>query len=235
MNNKIENILGDRIGYIELVDSMGSDLTIVNSARVSFDKQKEALDAKDEKLIKYLIEHQHFSPLRGVVFQFKAKVPIYIARQWWKHAIASSYVDSQNQWNEKSFRFVDIKDFECYVPLTFRQQSKSNKQCSDGELNELVSAEAKHRYELANYESFKHYRYLIDKLGVSREQARGVLPTSIYTLFIWTTSLQAVLNFISLRKGEGAQNEIALYAEAIASLIQPIVPTAYKAYFDTIN
>lgn len=224
---KIDNILGDNIGYVELIDSMGSDLTIVNNARVSFANQKEELDTKDEKLIAYLIKHKHWSPFRGVVFQFRAKVPLFICRQWWKHHIASSYVDSQNQWNEISMRYVDASEFEFYIPSEFRKQSTNNKQCSDGELDVTADLKAKSIYKHSCKDAIACYKELIE-IGVGREQARGVLPTSIYTEFIWTCSLQALINFIKLRQGKGAQDEISLYADALLGLAKPIVPITIK-------
>lgn len=225
----INNILGDNYSSVELLSYMGSDLTIVNNARVSFGNQQEALTLKDEKLIAYLIKHKHWSPFRGVVFQFRASVPLYIAAQWQKHSVASSYLDSQNQWNQISLRYVEAGDRPYYTPTVFSKQSKSNKQASEGTLSTIENKAAREAYGSAIDNAFEQYQLLID-LGVSREQARGILPTATYTSFIWTVSLQALLNFISLRKGEGAQNEIALYADALVKLAQPIVPLTFK-YF----
>jgi thymidylate synthase (FAD) len=93
--------LGDGKSRIELIDSMGNDLSIVNDARASFAKTSEKLDDRDIKLISYLIKHEHWSPFRGVVFKFKIKAPLYICRQWWKHVIASNHNEEQLGWNEK--------------------------------------------------------------------------------------------------------------------------------------
>jgi len=223
----VDNILSDGIGYISRINSMGNDITIVNTARVSFDKRVDSMGSRDVKLIKYLIENHHWSPFRGVVFQFRVKAPLFVARQWVKHMVASSYVDSQNQFNETSFRYVDASDFDFYIPSRFKHQSKSNKQCSGEDVSNADNYDFGMRYLGACDLALDTYKYLVEH-NVSREQARGVLPTSVYTTWIWTVSLQALINFIKLRTGAGAQNEIALYAEALLQLTQPIVPETYK-------
>ena len=133
-------------------------------------------------------------------------------------------------WNEKSFRYVAIDDSnEFYIPQTFRKQAKSNKQATSGELEESKNLEAIAIYEQQCKASFQAYSQLLD-LGVGREQARGVLIPSVYTSWVWTVSLQALLHFISLRRGNGAQSEIGAYAQAITELIEPIVPVAIAAW-----
>ena len=222
--------LKDGKSRIELIDSMGSDLSVVNDARASFEKSSEELKKKDIKLINYLSKHQHTSPFRGVVFKFKIKAPLYICRQWWKHVIASNHNDEQLGWNEKSFRYVAIDDSnEFYIPKTFRQQSANNKQATEGMLDEESSLKAKMIYSEQCRSSYEAYQQLLE-LGVGREQARGVLIPSVYTSWVWTVSLQAVLHFISLRRGAGAQSEIGAYAQAITELIKPIVPISIEAW-----
>lgn len=223
--------LGDGKSRIELIDSMGNDLSIVNDARASFEKASHELNEKDIKLINYLREHQHTSPFRGVVFKFKVKAPLYVCRQWWKHVIASNHNDEQLGWNEKSFRYVAIDDSnEFYIPKTFRKQAKSNKQATIGSLEESKNFQAISIYEQQCKDSYEAYSKLLD-LGVGREQARGVLVPSVYTSWVWTVSLQALLHFIDLRRGMGAQSEIGAYAEAIVELIKPIVPVAIEAWY----
>jgi thymidylate synthase (FAD) len=222
--------LGDGKSRIELIGSMGSDLDVVNDARASFEKSSQALDEKDVKLINYLIKHEHTSPFRGVVFKFKVKAPLYVCRQWWKHVIASNHNDEQLGWNEKSFRYVAIDDSnEFFVPSEFRQQSANNKQATEGNLSESATQQAIEIYGAQCRASYEAYRQLL-QLGVGREQARGVLVPAVYTSWVWTVSLQAVLNFIGLRQGAGAQNEIASYANAIIQLIQPVVPVSMEAW-----
>ena len=222
--------LDDGKSRIELIGSMGNDLSIVNDARASFEKVSLELSEKDIKLVNYLIKHQHTSPFRGVVFKFKVKAPLYICRQWWKHVIASNHNDEQLGWNEKSFRYVAIDDSnEFYVPKTFRKQAKSNKQATIGSIEESKNNIAISIYEQQCQASYEAYSKLLD-LGVGREQARGVLIPSVYTSWVWTVSLQALLHFIGLRRGAGAQSEIGAYAEAIVELIKPIVPVAMEAW-----
>jgi len=224
--------LKDGKSRIELINSMGNDLSIVNDARASFEKTSQELNDKDIKLINYLIKHEHTSPFRGVVFKFKIKAPLYICRQWWKHVIASSHNDEQLGWNEKSFRYVAIDDSnEFYIPQTLRKQAKSNKQATSGALEESKNLDAIAIYEQQCQASFQAYSQLLD-LGVGREQARGVLIPAVYTSWVWTVSLQALLHFIALRRGAGAQSEIGAYAQAITELIEPIVPVAIAAWSD---
>ena len=222
--------LNDGRSRIELIDSMGNDLSIVNDARASFEKSSTQLSDRDIKLIHYLIKHQHTSPFRGVVFKFKVKAPLYICRQWWKHVVASNHNDEQLGWNEKSFRYVAIDDSnEFYIPQTFRQQSKNNKQATVGSLAEDFNQKAIAIYQEQCENSYQAYSKLLE-LGVGREQARGVLIHSVYTSWVWTVSLQALLNFIGLRLGAGAQSEIGSYAQAIIELIKPIVPVSMEAW-----
>lgn len=225
--------LNDRKSRIELINSMGNDLTIVNDARASFEKVSMELNEKDIKLIKYLIKHEHTSPFRGVVFKFKVKAPLFICRQWWKHVIASNHNDEQLGWNEKSFRYVSINESsEFYIPDTFRQQAKNNKQATSGSLEENTNEKAIAIYKEQCKASYEAYSQLLN-LGVGREQARGVLVPSVYTSWVWTVSLQALLHFIDLRRGAGAQSEIGAYAQAIVELITPIVPVSIESWFAT--
>jgi thymidylate synthase (FAD) len=216
-------------GFIELVDSMGSDLTIVNSARVSFGKRKSKLSEGDVKLISYLAEHKHWSPFRHVQFQFHCKIPEFVARQWYKHVVGIAYSEQptvDHAWNEISMRYVDASDFDFYTPSAFRAQSENNRQAStDATLDDPTL--------LADYQkhcetSLAMYHRLIEN-GVAREQARCLLPLSIYTEFYWTVSLQALAHFIHLRRHEGAQYEIRLAADALEQLAQVVTPIALKA------
>ena len=222
--------LNDGKSRIELLNSMGNDLSIVNDARASFEKSSDSLNDKDIKLINYLIKHKHTSPFRGVVFKFKVKAPLYICRQWWKHVIASNHNDEQLGWNEKSFRYVAIDDSnEFYIPQTFRKQSKNNKQATISSLEQELNNTAIAIYQEQCQNSYQAYTKLLE-LGVGREQARGILVPSVYTSWVWTVSLQALLNFIGLRLGAGAQSEIGAYAQAIVELIEPIVPVSMEAW-----
>ena len=132
MTKGILDPLGDGISHLELVDSMGNSLSVVNDARQSFDAKSVDWTDKDGKLLNYLARHQHTSPFRGVVFKWFVKAPLFVTRQWYKHTIASTYVDDQLGWNEKSFRYCSAQDEKFYVPPEFRYQSESNRQASAG-------------------------------------------------------------------------------------------------------
>lgn len=217
-------------GFVELVDHMGSDLTVVNAARVSFGKRKRVMSIPDERLIHFLAKHKHMSPFRHVVFQLHCKVPEFIARQWYKHTIGMEYTENSplkdQAWNEISGRYVDLSQVEYYIPSVFRAQSEDNKQASAGEIREQSYANAV--YEQALKDSSWAYKELI-RIGVAKEQARAVIPLCFYTEFYWTTSLQAIHNFIELRSHAGAQWEITEYSRVIQSLITPFVPVSMEA------
>jgi thymidylate synthase (FAD) len=208
---------------------MGSDLTVVNSARVSFGKRKTKLGNDDIKLIKYLAKNRHDSPFRHVYFQFHIKMPEFLARQMYKHIVGINYSEmhtNDHAWNEISGRYVDLGDVDMFTPTVFRKQSKDNKQASEGVSRcQLIS---KSVFNLTHLLSRLAYKFLIG-LGVSREQARAILPLSFYTEFYWTASLQAACHFISLRNKAGAQGEIVEFANAIESLIRPIVPVSVES------
>lgn len=218
-------------GFVSLIDALGSDLTIVNAARVSFGKRKESLDDKDEKLIAYLAKHQHWSPFRHVQLQFHCKVPEFVARQWYKHVVGIAYSEApavDHAWNEVSLRYVDASEFEFYTPQGFRKQSENNKQASMDECVSDPGDTLKERYQQQCKAAFQLYEEMV-MAGVAREQARGLLPLSLYTEFYWTASLQALTNFIQLRKHPGAQYEIRLYADALEQLTRLVVPVAYQS------
>jgi thymidylate synthase (FAD) len=221
--------LQDGKSLVMLLDSMGNSLSVVNDARQSFDNRKEQWNEKDEKLLNYLAREHHTSPFRGVVFKWHVKTPLFIARQWWKHTVASTYVDDQLGWNEKSFRYCSAEDAQFYVPSTFLQQAETNRQASGGPLSTSGQSRASIFYEEALSVAKAAYEELV-AMGVSKEQARAVLPAAMYTSFTWTCSLQALFHFISLRIGKGAQAEITAYAEALLKLARPIAPEAFAAF-----
>lgn len=224
-------------GFVELVDAMGSDLTVVNSARVSFGKRKTSLSDGDKKLIQYLAEHKHWSPFRHVMLQFHCKVPEFVARQWYKHVVGIAYTDSatvDHAWNEISLRYVDASEFDFYTPAGFRRQSEDNKQASTDDLVADPGNALLNDYQKQCQSALDLYHRLVEH-GVAREQARGVLPLNIYTEFYWTASLQALVNFIVLRQHAGAQYEIRLYADALEKLAKDVVPVSFAALLGTPN
>lgn len=220
-------------GLVTLTDCMGSDLSVVNAARVSFGKRKTELDEKDVKLIKYLAAHKHMSPFRHVIFSFALEgISEVVCRQLYKHQVGCAYTsgefkESATTWNEISGRYVELEP-EFHVPKQFRKQHKSNKQASCE--NELVEHNelACQVYEEAMRNSYSSYKKLLE-LGVCKEQARMVMPLSFKNSLVWTASLEAVVHFVKLRDHEGAQLEIRNLARAVKKLIDPICPHSIEA------
>lgn len=202
-------------GFVRLVDVMGSDLSVVNSARISFAKESKEFTNKDEKLLKYLWKHKHTSPFRHATLQFHIKAPLFVIRQWQKHQVGCA-------WNEVSGRYVEF-DAEFYTPEKWRMQSQDNKQGSYGAIAD--QKEAHDYYEQALMVCVDEYNNLLNA-GVCKEQARFVLPLSLYTECYWTASLQAVMHFLSLREDSHSQLEIQEYAKAVRHLSLEHFPTS---------
>ncbi len=225
----------DNIGKVELVQHMGEDITVVNSARVSFGVQKDKLDAKDEKLINYLVKHRHTSTLEHNIATFRIKVPLFVRSQHHRHRTWS--------YNEISRRYTD-SDIQFYEPSGFRTQHKSNRQASNIEetINPLLNlkieacsepltitaSEAISRY---HKESLKFFDSLL-AAGVCREQARGVLPQNLYTEYYATANLNNILKFISLRTHDGAQWEIQQLANAMQEIIASLWPITVNSFIN---
>ena len=230
---KVE-LYGDGIGYVEYIDHMGTDTTVVNAARVSFGKHKRVIDEKDEKLIKYLVKHRHTSPFEHCSVTFRFTVPLFIRSQHHRHRTWA--------YNEISRRYTSY-DIQFYEPKEFRKQHKSNRQASvrdnlfdpvihpnifDDSIGETAS-EVVERY---HKESLKLFELLIDK-GVCREQARGILPQNMYTQYYGTVNMSNLIKFINLRTHEGAQWEIQKVAEACQQIALDLWPISFAAYKDT--
>ena len=212
-----------KVTYIE---HMGSDLSVVNAARVSFGKQSELvcidrqkgkyiLKEKDVKLIRYLAEHQHKSPFNHAFATFHVKAPIFVARQLQKH----EYMP----WNEISRRYVDSEP-EFYEPVVWRGRSEDKKQGSYGIVD--LKTKPTHQYALQTY-----HNLLSD--GVAPEQARMVLPQSMYTEWYWSGSLYAFSKMCSLRLKNDAQLETQVVAKQISSVMKDLYPFSWKALGET--
>lgn len=214
-------------GFVECQDIFGDEIVIVNAARVSFGKRKITFDENDDRLIGYLLRHQHYSPFRHVMFRFHIKAPEFVMRQWYKHVVGcewTSTVPSQlHGWNEISGRYVE--SFDYYTPETWRQQSNDKKQGSDGNVDNQEDCNDTFQKTM-NY-TFLNYLRLLEN-GVAKEQARIVLPLNVYTEVIWTPSLQALFHFVKLRDEEHAQYEIREYAKIFANLLSVKFPSVWK-------
>lgn len=205
-------------GFVRLVDFIGGDMRAVEAARVSFNSQSKG-EERDKKLLKYLIEHEHWTPFEHSVFQFHIKCPIFVARQWMRHRWGS--------YNEVSARYTEVKD-EFYIPEKFRAQDTINKQGSV-ETDKLENEKLLEIYRQSIELSFKNYKTLLEN-GVAREMARMVLPVSQYTQYYWTVNARSLLNFLKLRLDEHAQYEIREYAKVIAEIFKDKMPWTWQAF-----
>ena len=204
--------------YVHRMDSMGSDLTVANAARVSFDKHKDELDDSDEKLIAFLAKHGHWSPFAHVSQQLKIDAPIFIARQLQKHQIGLA-------WNEVSRRYVDSTP-EFYTPTEWRKRAKDKKQ---GSLSEPIASQgiANAIKKEAEIVCVNAYNALLRK-DVCPEQARMVLPQSLMTSWYWTGSVYAFSRVCNLRLKEDAQAETREVAESISNHCAIMFPISWK-------
>ena len=215
---------------VTYIDHMGSDLSVVNAARVSFGKKSEALGTSgvegepmtpilndpDKRLIKYLAKHKHMSPFGHAFASFHVKAPIFVARQLVKHKFL--------RWNEISRRYVDDEpDF--YTPK-LREAAKDKKQGSGGLID--LSHQQDEVIRHAHIEAAKQYKYLL-KTGVSEEQARMVLPQSTMTEWYWSGSLDAFADMCNLRRKEDTQYETRLVANSISMDMKGLFPASWKA------
>ena len=218
-------------GFVEVIDYLGSDLTVVNSARVSFGKRKTKYTDGDKKLVRYLAKHKHFSPFRHMMVQFHLKAPEFVMRQWYKHVVGiettSSYPTKDHAWNEISGRYTPVADY--YVPEVWRKQSEDNKQASEGVLNNLQQKRMRQIYNSFLNDVERTYETMVNS-GMAKEQARVVLPLSQYTEVYWTASFQAIMNFIELRDESTAQWEIQQYAKSIKEMMFDIYPETTKIW-----
>ena len=224
-------IYDDGIGSVSYIQHMGTDLTVVNSARVSFGVEKTELDNRDRKLIKYLIKHRHTSTLEHNSVTFKFVVPLFIRSQHHRHRTWS--------YNEISRRYTD-KDVQFYLPKHFRTQHESNRQASNEEqlIDPVLAPRIADTYisasdclKLHRDYSLDLFNHMLDK-GICREQARMVLPQNLYTEYYGTVNLSNLLKFIDLRTHEGAQWEIQKVAEACLDIATYLWPETVKSYRD---
>lgn len=209
--------LGDGISSLELVRLSGGDREIVNAARVSYGKSTDNVTERDEKLIRYLIQHDHTSPLEHNQLSFRVKAPVFVTRQWMRHRV--------NSFNEISYRYVKAP-LEFYVPPVWRKQDTQNRQGSADEFtDEALLAE----YRRALSTTAEIYERLLEG-GVSRELARGLLPLCTYTQMIYTCNLHAMMHFMKLRLHPGAQFEIQAFAAGLLKLAEPHFPVTLREW-----
>jgi thymidylate synthase (FAD) len=215
----------DEIGSIELLESFGNDLTVVNAARVSFAKEVKEFKEGDQKLINYLVKHNHISPFFHPQIRFRLKMPIFVAREWFRHTIGFAR-------NEVSRRYVDDEP-EIFIPSELRGRDKNKKQGSKDTSIEN-NEDMVHKIRVFTKQSLVLYNELLDN-QVAPEVARGILPQNMYTEFIETASLYAYMRLCALRLDPQAQKEIREYASIVSKLLEEHFPASMKAFYAKFN
>jgi thymidylate synthase (FAD) len=209
-------------GFVRLDAVMADDLSVVNAARVSFARHKDAMDASDEGLIRFLMRERHGTPFEHNSFRFHIRCPIFVAREWFRHRIGS--------FNEFSMRYAKATD-DFYVPAPEDVRTQVGKpgaytfETVEPELAESTRETLESVYRTA----YAAYEELVEA-GIAREIARCVLPVGAYTEFFWTVNARALMNFVSLRASETAQREIRRYADAVESFLAEKMPVTYEAF-----
>lgn len=212
-------------GYVRLVDTMGCDLSVVNSARVSYDKESTELTDKDIRLIKFLAREGHTSPFRHATLQFEIYAPLMVARQHWKYIVGSDH--TMDAWNESSRRYVTEEPM-FYVPAAdeWRSVPENSKQGS-GEKIDSITGQCLTNYLIAQVEEAERVYNAAIKAGICAEQARLFLPAyGMYVRYYWTASLQSVAHFLNQRLAHDAQVEIQAYAKAVLELTKEQFPVS---------
>jgi thymidylate synthase (FAD) len=214
-------------GEVELLDVMGDDLSVVNAAKVSFAAQVKEIDESSIGLINYLMKNKHATPFEHVILKFRIKAPIFVTREWMRHRWSS--------FNEMSMRYhvPPVIDYYIPEPKSIRKQvgkpgAYSFEEIEDQELKTLAIRRMQEVMEYSNLV----YRDLLE-LGVAKEVARGVLPVSQYTEFIWTVNARSLINFICLRNESNAQYEIQEYAKVVESIFERIMPITHEAFINS--
>lgn len=208
-------------GFVRVIDAMGSDMAIVQAARVSYGDGTKTV-RENKKLIAYLMRNEHLSPFEMAEIKVHVKAPIFVARQWVRHRTAS--------WNEVSARYSEMPE-EFYVPSTaaVAAQSTNNKQGRGEPLDHEAALAAASDIRNASGTAYAYYESLL-RMGVARELARMVLPVNLYTEWYWKTDLRNLLHFIKLRTDEHAQYEIREYAKVLEKIVELWVPWTHAAF-----
>lgn len=210
-------------GWISLESHNGTDLDVVNAAKVSFAKQSEELGFVEERILRFLMRERHGSPFEHNYLKFHVRAPIFVIREWQRHRVGCSY-------NEESGRYVELRpDF--YVPDHARVQEGSPGDYSFVEANQEQTDTLLRVVKTASEGSFNRYKRLID-LGIAKEQARIVLPVNIYSEFYFSCNARSLMNFLSLRMDEHAMYEIRMYANAMYELWKKVMPITAEAFME---
>lgn len=211
--------------FIELVDKMGGDLAVVNSARVSFGKSSNELNDRDKALINRLLRDKHGTPFEQATMTWYVRCPIFVAREWMRHRMGS--------FNEISGRYRELPtDF--YTPKKFRMPSPDDNKVMNYKYiaaPDEIDDEARKLVNELYDDAALTYRRLLE-LGIANEHARIVLPVGIYTEFRWTVNARALMNFLALRTHASAMGEIRVYAKSIEHIWGQVMPVMYEAFIN---
>ena len=209
-------------GFVRLDGALADDLSVVNAARVSFARRKEAMDESDQGLVRFLLRERHGTPFEHNAFRFHVRCPIFVAREWFRHRVGS--------FNEFSMRYARATD-DFYLPDADDVRTQVGKPGAysfepvEDELAQRTRDELQAVYEHA----YDTYEALVEA-GVARELARAALPVGAYTEFFWTVNARALMNFVSLRAAEAAQREIRRYAEVVEGFLAELMPVTHAAF-----
>jgi thymidylate synthase (FAD) len=209
-------------GFVRLDGCMADDISVVNSAKVSFAKKTDLVDGHAIGLINFLMRERHGTPFEHNSFRFHVKCPVFVAREWFRHRVGS--------FNEFSARYSEVQN-EFFVPAvdSIRKQVGKPGAYTFDPVEERVAKESVSAIEEANKISFGTYGHLLE-MGVAKEVARMVLPVSMFTQFYWTVNARSMMNFLSLRNHSSAQREIREYAIAVESIFGQVMPFSYEAW-----
>lgn len=209
-------------GFVRLDSCMADDLSVVNSARVSFAVRREAMEDRDAGLIKFLMRERHGTPFEHNSFRYHIRTPIFVAREWFRHRVSS--------FNEESARYHQLEgDFYVPEPSNVRTQVGKPGAYHYEPVEDDVAKEAIDAFGRVYEGAYAEYLRMVEK-GVAKEVARAVLPVGVYTQFYWTINARSLMNFLSLRNAEAAQYEIRMYAEAVERLFAAKMPITYSCF-----
>lgn len=229
----VDHVLGDDLSWVELQDIMphpsagaSPDLSIVNAARVSFLGQSKGTE-QDKKLLFYLLRNRHTSPFEQVEFKFRVKAPVVVWWQWVRHRTW--------HYNFQSGRYTPFEKNDFYIPATWRRQSESNKQGSEGALGEQEGAALTEQFTATLREGYRLYQSALEQ-GVAKEQARLFLPAwASYYIAVCKVDAWNLMHFLRLRMAEDAQWEIRQYANALHEIFRLSMPWTAEAFDRYLN
>ena len=212
-------------GFVALEDSCADDLSVVNAARVSFNKHHQEMEEGDDKLIGFLLKNRHGTPFEQNFFRFRVKAPIFVFREWHRHRIGISI-------NEWSARYSELKE-EFYIPELENVRGQVGKPGNYTYEQAAVGTATYFRYHLFEQSraAFREYKMAIE-MGIAKEQARFFLPVNIYSEMYWSCNARSLMNFLSLRNAPKAMWEIRQYAAQLENIFKEIMPITWQYFVE---